>query len=75
MIRVAVKLLDAHLGNDTGRITATMAAPLLLTSFLVRYEALLHGYGTSSVFVVVYILATSKVTPGQVPICDSAHSW
>ena len=29
-----------HLGNSTGRTTATMTAPLLLTSGPVRYEAL-----------------------------------
>ena len=38
---------DAHLGNGTGRRTPTLAAPLLLTSGSVRYEAVLHSYGTS----------------------------
>ena len=66
---------DAHLGNGTGRRTATMAAPLLLTSGLVRYEALPHGCKTSPVFVVVYILAKSQITPGWVLTCDSAQSW
>ena len=39
----------AHLGNGTGRRTATMAALLLLTSGPVRHEAVLHSYGTSPV--------------------------
>ena len=39
----------AHLGNGTGRRTVTMAAPLLVTSELVRYEAVLHSCGTSPV--------------------------
>ena len=42
-------LLDAHLGNDTGLRTATMTAPLLLTSGPVRYEVELHSCGTSLV--------------------------
>ena len=56
--------LDAHLGNGIGRSTATLAAPLLLSSGPFRYEAVLHSCGAS---------------PGggerQVPTCDSAHSW
>ena len=40
---VALQLLDAHLGTGTGRRTATMVAPLLLTSGPVRYEAVLVG--------------------------------
>ena len=44
-----VPLLDAHLGNGIGSKTVTMAAPLLLTSGLVRYEAVLHSCGTSPV--------------------------
>ena len=43
VVRVAVYLLDAHLGNDT------MVAPLLLTSGLLRYETALHSHGTSTV--------------------------
>ena len=39
----------AHVGNSTGYRTATLAAPLLLTSGLVRYEARLHSCGTSPV--------------------------
>ena len=41
----------AHIGNGTGRSTATLAPPLLvlLTSGLVRYEARLHSCGTSPV--------------------------
>ena len=46
----------------TGRKTATMTAPLLLTSGTVRYVAVFHSCGTSPV-------------GGQVPTCDSAHSW
>ena len=42
--------------------TATMKAPLLFTSGLVRHEAVLHSCGTSLV-------------GGRVPTCDSAHSW
>ena len=37
------------------------------------------GVGKGMVWVedwlVVYVLATSKVIRGRVPICDSAHSW
>ena len=62
--------LDAHLGNGTGRRTATMMAPLpplpplllLLTSGLVRDEAVLHSCGTNPV-------------GGRVATCDSVHSW
>ena len=64
VVLVALYLLDAHLGNGTGHRTVTMAAPLLLTSGPARYEALLHGCGTSPVFVVAYILSKSKFTPG-----------
>ena len=32
-----------YLGNGTGHRTATMAAPLLLTSGPARYEAVLHN--------------------------------
>ena len=39
----------AHLGNGTGHRTATLAAPPLHTSGQVRYEAVLHSYGTSPV--------------------------
>ena len=39
-------LLDAHIGNGTGRRTLTIMASLLLTGPL-RYEAVLHSYGTS----------------------------
>ena len=39
----------AHLRNNTGRRTATMAAPILFTSGLVKYEAVLHSCGTSPV--------------------------
>ena len=42
-------VLDALLENGTGRRTMTMVAPLLLTSSLARYEAVLHGCGTSPV--------------------------
>ena len=52
------------------------------TSDLAMCEAVFHVYGSTLVvvvegtgLVVVYFLATSKVTPGQVPICDSTHSW
>ena len=51
-----------HLGNGTGRRTATLAAPLLLTSGLMRYEAVLDSWGTSPV-------------GGRALTCDSAHSW
>ena len=37
----------AHLGNGTGRRTATMSALLLLTSGLVRHETVLHSCVTS----------------------------
>ena len=53
--------LERHLGNGTGHRTVTMVAPLLLTSGPVRYEAGLP-VGVE-VFVVVYVLATPKVTP------------
>ena len=39
----------AHLENGTGCRTVTMAAPLLLTSGPVSYEAMLRSCGTSSV--------------------------
>ena len=52
----------AHLGNSTGRRTVTMAAPLLLTSGPVRYEAVLYSCGTS------------PVAGGLVLTCDSVHS-
>ena len=39
----------AQLGNGTGCRTATLAAPLVLTSGLLRYEAVLHSCGTSPV--------------------------
>ena len=39
----------AHLGNGTGHRTVTLAAPLLLTSGPVRYEAVLHSCGISLV--------------------------
>ena len=39
----------AQLGKSTGRRTATLAAPLLLTNGLVRYEAVFHSCGTSPV--------------------------
>ena len=42
-------MLDAHLKNGTSRRTVTMTAPLLLTSGWVRFEAVLHSYGTSPV--------------------------
>ena len=44
----------AHLENGTGRRTPTMAAPLLLTRGLVRYEAVVHSCGTNSVCVCVW---------------------
>ena len=31
--------------------------------------------GQAQLFVVIYILATSKVTPEWVPTCDRMHSW
>ena len=46
---VALELLDTHLENGTGRRTATMIAPLLLTSGPIRYEAVLQSCGTSPV--------------------------
>ena len=39
----------AHLGNGTGRRTATLVTPLLLTSGPVRYEAVRHSCGTNPV--------------------------
>ena len=48
-VHVALQLLDAHLWNGTGHRIVTMTALLLLTSGLVRYEAVLHGCGTSPV--------------------------
>ena len=39
----------AHLGNGTGRRTATLKAPLLLASGPVRYEAVLYSCGISPV--------------------------
>ena len=52
-----------------------MAAPLLVTTGLMRYEAVLHGCGTNPVEGGggAYILATSKVTPGWVSSYDSAY--
>ena len=47
IVGIAGELLDAHLGNGTGRRTVTMAALLLLTSGPARYEAVLHGCVTS----------------------------
>ena len=44
-----IVVADAPFGNGTGRRTATLAAPLALTSGLVRYEAVLHSYGTNPV--------------------------
>ena len=38
-----------HLGNGTGCSTATLAAPLLLTSGSVWYENMLQSCGTSPV--------------------------
>ena len=55
-------LLDAHLGNGTDRRTATLMTPLLFTSGLVRYEAVLQSCRTSPV-------------GGWAPTCNSAHSW
>ena len=55
-------MLDAHLGNSTGHRTATMTAPLLLTSGPVQYEAVLHRCATSPI-------------GGWVLTCDSAQSW
>ena len=49
VVHVTAELLDTHLGNGTGRRTATMLAPLLLTSGPARYEALLHGCGTNPI--------------------------
>ena len=46
---VGILLLDACLGNGTGQRTATMMAPLVLTSGPVRYEAVLHSCRTSPV--------------------------
>ena len=63
MVCVAVQLFDTHLGNGTGRSTATVVAPLLLlTSGPARYGAVLQGCGTSPM-------------RGVVLTCDSAHSW
>ena len=59
---MSLQLLDAHLGNGSGHRTVTMMAPLLLTSDMMRYEAVLHNCETSAV-------------GGGVPTCDSAHSW
>ena len=53
----------AHLRNGTGRRTATLAAPLLLTSGPVRYEAVLH------------ISSTSPGWGRGLQTCDSAHAW
>ena len=38
-----------HLGNGTGRRTATLVAPLLLIGGIVKYEAVLHSCRTSPV--------------------------
>ena len=45
IVRVAVYLFDAHLGKGTVHRTATMVAPLLLTSGPAKYEAVLHSCG------------------------------
>ena len=37
------KCVCTHLGNGTGHRTAIMAAPLLLTSGLAKYKAVLHN--------------------------------
>ena len=58
---VALYLLDAHLGNGTCRRTVTMTAPLILSSGLLRYEAVLHIVGQ-----------VQRV--GQVLTCNSVHS-
>ena len=50
------------LGNSTGHRTATMTAPLPLTSGPVMYEAVLRSCRTNPV-------------GGRVPTCDSAHTW
>ena len=39
-------MIDAHLRNSTGHRTVRKARSLLLTSGLVRYEAVFHNYGT-----------------------------
>ena len=39
----------AHLRNGTRHRTVTMVAPLLVTSYLVGYESVLHSYGTNLV--------------------------
>ena len=61
-VRIALYLLDAHLGNGAGHITATLKAPLLLTIRLVRYEAVLRSCGTSPV-------------GRRILTCGSVHSW
>ena len=55
-------MLDVHLGNSTGRRSVTIAAPLLLTSGLAKYEAVLYNCGAS-------------LLGGWAPTCDSVHSW
>ena len=40
-------MLDAHLGNGTGRRTVRIAVPLLVTSGPVTYEVVLHSWATS----------------------------
>ena len=51
-----------HLRNATDPRTTTMMTPLLLTSGLARYEAVLHSGWASPV-------------GGRVLTCHSAHSW
>ena len=58
---VASQLLDAHLWNSTCCRTATLTAPLLLTSGLLRHETVLHSYGTNP-------------QQGWGTTCDSANS-
>ena len=49
VVCVAVQLLDANLGNGTGRRTVTMVAPLLFASGAGRYEEVLHNWGASPI--------------------------
>ena len=39
-------MIDTHIGNGTGHRPVIMAAPLVVTSGPVRYEAVLHSCGT-----------------------------
>ena len=58
-----------HLGSGTGHITVTIVAPLLLTSGLMRYEAVLH----SNLLVFVCMFISVCVCEGMVLIEPDKH--